>query len=50
MEKITQKLSNLLLSETSIGEQFDNKGRIKKILKIASQNNLKVSFLLLKPL
>ena len=45
-----QKLSNLLLSETSIGGQLENHGRIKKILKKTSQNFLKVSLFLLKPL
>ena len=45
-----QKLSNLLLSETSIGRQLENHGRIKKVLKKASQNNPKVYLFLLKPL
>ena len=44
-----QKLSNLLLSETSVGWQLENRGRIKKVLKKASQNNLEISFFLLKP-
>ena len=45
-----QQLSNLLLSETSIGRQLENHGRIKKVLKKTSQNNLKVFLFLLKPL
>ena len=46
----TQKLHNLLLSETSLGGQLENHGRIKKVLKKTSQNNLKLSLFLLKPL
>ena len=46
----TQKLRNLLLSETSIGGQLENRGRIKKVFKKTNEDNLKVSLFLLKPL
>ena len=45
-----QKLSYLLLSETSIIGQLENHGRIKKVLIETSQNFLNVSLFLLKPL
>ena len=48
-----QKLSNLLLSKTSIGGQLENHRRIKKVLKETSQNNpkeIKTTLFLLKPL